>query len=124
MTQNSERLAGPPVNPEFAEALGELVAVARQGHRPESLLCNPPDEWLIQQMPVFQDLPADEQQRIREETEQIHEESRSANAEGKAAYRAGSEVVFQLDNRSCDCIFSKFRRAAVTDRCHFKIEPR
>ena len=97
MTQNSGRLAGPPTNPAFAEALGELVAVARQGHRPGSLLCNPPDEWLIQQMRVFQDLPADEQQRIREETEQIHEESRSANAEGKAAYRAGSEVVFRLD---------------------------
>lgn len=90
-------LAGPPINPRFAAALSELVAVAQAGHRPESEFFNPPDEWLISRMRIFQDLPADEQARILEEYEQIKREAEQANAEGKAARRAGPEVVFRLD---------------------------
>ncbi len=90
-------LAGPPVNQRFAQALTELVEVGKQGHRPGSPLFNPPDDWLVGQMRILQDLPGDAQQQALHEQERILLEAREANLQGKAALRVGPEVVCRLD---------------------------
>ena len=90
-------LAGPPINPTFEKALDELVATAKQGHRPDSRFFNPPDEWLTSHMRIFQDLPEEERQRIAQEATRIGQEAEQANAQGKAAARAGPDAVFRLD---------------------------
>ena len=51
-------LAGPSIVPEFESALTRLCAIARQGQRADSPLYNPSEEWIVDKMPVFQDLPA------------------------------------------------------------------
>ena len=91
-------LEGPAVNPAFAKELDTLVALAQQGHRPDSRLFNPPDEWLIAQMPVLQDLPKATQEKIRKEAEELDRQAAEANRAGRAAARAGPEVVVRLDN--------------------------
>ena len=90
-------LAGPPINPAFRKALGEMVATAKQGHRPNSQLFNPPDEWLIGHMRIFQDLPEAERKRVLEESRQITQEAEEANAQGKAAARVWPDVVVRLN---------------------------
>lgn len=94
----SEGLAGPPINPRFAQALTELVDMAKQGHRPGNPLFNPPDDWLIGQMRILQNLPQDIQQQALHEQERALQEAREANAQGKAAYSVGPEVVCRLDS--------------------------
>ena len=74
-----------------------MVAVARQGHRPNSQFFNPPNEWLISHMRIFQDLPKEEQEQILQESSRINQEAQEANAQGKAASRVWSDVVFRLD---------------------------
>ncbi len=91
-------LEGPPVVPAFVKALDEMVAVARQGHRPDSEFFNPDDSWLIARMRIFQDLPPDEQERLLAEYREILEEAERAAAQGQAARRAGPDVVFRLDS--------------------------
>jgi hypothetical protein len=49
-------LAGPPINSDFVRALDELVALARQGQKSGSEVYNPSNQWLINHMPVFQNL--------------------------------------------------------------------
>jgi len=98
MQQHEGSLAGPPINPAFAKALDDLVAAATQGHDANSKLFNPPDEWLLEQMPLYQDRPAEQRAIIDGEREQIGQEAQEANSQGKAAYRSGPEIVPQLSS--------------------------
>ena len=91
-------LAGPPINPNFVKELDELVAEARQGHRRDSVYFNPPDEWLVSHMHIFQDLPQDDKERVLQEAKEIEKEAKEANAAGKAATRAWPDVVVRLDS--------------------------
>ena len=91
-------LAGPPTNPAFEQALDELVATAKHGHRSDSEFFNPSERWLLSHMRVFQDLPGEEQEKIRQEIQQINQEAKEANAQGKAAARSGPGVVFRLNS--------------------------
>ena len=70
----------------------------RRGHRPESDFFNPPDEWLIGQMPILQDLAQSERQHVLDEAKRVSEDAEKANAEGKAAGRTWPGVVVRLDN--------------------------
>ena len=94
----SSTLDGPPADPGFAAALDELVRTARQGHQPGSQYFNPPGQWLIDRMPIFQDLPSDEQDRVMAEAAAMEQEAREANAEGRAASRVWPDTVVRLDN--------------------------
>ncbi|MBI2855914.1 MAG: hypothetical protein HYX93_03605 [Chloroflexi bacterium] len=91
-------LAGPRINPEFAKALDELVAVSKQGYRRDSDLFNPSDQWLISHMRIFQDLPPEERKRILQEASQITQEAERLNAEGKAASRAWPDAAVRLNS--------------------------
>ena len=95
--RSGSSLSGPAAVPAFEKELDRLVALAHQGHKPGALCNNPPDEWLISQMHVLQDLPEDEQQRILGEASLIEKEAEEANAAGKAASRAWPGVVVRLD---------------------------
>ncbi len=90
-------LEGPPIDRKFEAALNELASLAKEGQPSSAEFFNPPDEWLISRMNIFQDLSRQEQQHILEEYEKIRAEAAQANAEGKAAYRSGPDVVFRLD---------------------------
>jgi hypothetical protein len=90
-------LAGPRVNPTFRTALEVLASVARQGQRPDSPFFNPPDEWIVRQMRVFQDQPRQEQERLLRDWEQANREAEAANKEGKAAARSGPDTALRLD---------------------------
>ncbi len=91
-------LAGPTQNPSFVKSLGDLVALAKQGQRPDSPLFNPSDQWLIDRMRVFQDLPDKERGRVLEDAAEVDRESAEANAQGKAARKVWPETVVRLDN--------------------------
>ena len=91
-------LAGPPINTAFAKELDGLVAVARQGHRPNSPRFNPTEEWLLGRMPIFQDLAEEERARVLQEAERLDQEAAEANAAGKAAKRVWPGVAVRLDN--------------------------
>ena len=91
-------LAVPAVNREFAGALDELVALARQGQPPDSRFFNPSNEWLFSHMPVLQDLPQEDQALILEEARQVDLEAAEANSAGRAATRAWPGVVVRLDS--------------------------
>ena len=91
-------LTGPPINPAFARELDALVSLARQGQRPDSIFFNPPDDWLIGQMPIFQDLPREEREQVLKEVSRLNQEAEEANAANRAATRAWPGVVVRLDN--------------------------
>lgn len=91
-------LAGPAINPAFNKALDELVAVARQGHRPASPYFNPSIEWLTQRMRVLQDLPKAAQDKLLAEHQQLVAEGKKENEAGRAARRAGPDAVYRLDS--------------------------
>ena len=91
-------LTGPSPDPGFAAALDEMVATARQGHQPNSNYFNPDSQWLIDRMPVFQDLPKEDQDRILTEAGALEQEAATANAEGRAASRVWPDAVVRLDN--------------------------
>ena len=93
----SSPLAGPAIVPAFERELNQLVALAKRGHRPTSLFFNPPNEWLISQMPILQELPRAEQERLLTEAEQVNQEAAEANTAGRAATRAWPSVVVRLD---------------------------
>ena len=96
--QSGSSLAGPAINPSFAKELDELVALGHRGHQKNSKLFNPPDQWLIDQMPIYQNFPADQQEQMLKEVAQIKSEAEEANSAGKAAYRSGPRMVVRLDN--------------------------
>ena len=91
-------LAGPAINPNFAKELDQLVALAGQGHRKDSDFFNPPDEWLVERMPVLQDLAPPDKARVLEEARTVDEEAERANAADKAAARVWPGVVVRLDS--------------------------
>ncbi len=95
--QGASPLAGPPINPTFEKVLNELVALARQGHSPDSTYFNPSDQWLMDRMRVFQDMPESEQQRILEEARAVEQEAVELNAVGRAATKAWPDAVVRLD---------------------------
>ena len=97
LKQEKSVLDGPAVNPDFVGSLDQLVAIARQGHRPDSQFFNPPDGWLISRMPVIQDLPKKRREQALREAAQIEREAARANEASKAADRAGPEAVVRLD---------------------------
>jgi hypothetical protein len=82
--------------------LDALVSLARQGQKPGSEVYNPSDQWLVDHMPIFQDLPQQEQAAALQEVRQLQEEAAKANAEGRAASRVWPEVVVRLDNGGLD----------------------
>ena len=96
--QSPSVLDGPAIDPAFSAALDKLVGVARQGHKPASKYFNPPDQWLIDQMPVIQDMPQQDQERLLEEARVLSQENESANAEGRAGTRVWPDAVVRLDN--------------------------
>ena len=96
--ETGSALAAPRINSAFVKELDELVGLGRRGHRPESDFFNPPDDWLIGQMPILQDLPESERQQVLEEARRVSEDAEKANAEGKAAGRAWPGAVVRLDN--------------------------
>lgn len=114
-------LAGPPINPQFAQALDELVSLAHQGQKPGSEVYNPSDQWLIDHMPIFQDLPQQRQEAFVQEVQQLQEEARKINAEGRAATRVWPEVVVRLDNGGLD-FFSQLGVVRRPDLTQYYIE--
>ena len=96
--QTSSILDGPAINPAFAAALDELVGAARRGHKPSSKYFNPPNQWLIDQMPVIQDMPQQDQDRLLEEALALSQGNAAANAEGRAGTRVFPDAVVRLDN--------------------------
>ena len=96
--QPSSTLAGPPINRSFANSLDELVAQANQGHSSDSRFFNPSDEWLIDRMTVFQDLPQGEREEALKEAAEVTQQAQAANTAGKAAARVWPEVAVRLDN--------------------------
>ena len=95
--QGGSPLAGPPINPDFEKVLDDLVALAKRGHSPDSEYFNPADQWLVDRMPIFQDMPEAEQQRILAEAGSIEQEASELNAVGRAATKAWAEAVVRLD---------------------------
>ena len=91
-------LAGPAIVPEFEAVLTRLCAIARRGQRADSRLYNPSEEWLVGNMPVFQDLPAERQAELRREAADLESAAAVANAAGRAATKVWPETVFRLDN--------------------------
>ena len=91
-------LPGPVINPAFANQLDRLVALGKRGQSADSPLFNPPEEWLIDNIRVFQDLPAEERERLMKEVAEVVQEGEAANAQGKAAAKVWPETVLRLDN--------------------------
>ena len=91
-------LHGPPTDPGFVRELDQLVGLARRGQPATSRLFNPSDEWLVEHMPIFQDLPADQQQQVLEEAVALQREATEANSAGRAASKVWPGVVGRLDN--------------------------
>src|SRR3990172_6219689 len=97
LTATASTLEGPAPYPPFVQALDELVALARSGQRADSEFCNPPEDWLVRRMPIFTEMPEDEQRRLRDEFEEVHREADRLNSQGKAARRSGPDVVVHPD---------------------------
>ena len=91
-------LTPPAMNPAFARALDELIALARQGHGPDSENFNPSDDWLVANMAVFQDMSEGDRDRVLEEATAIVREGKEANAGGRAAAKAWPGVAVKLDS--------------------------
>ena len=91
-------LVPPAINPDFARALDDLVALARQGHRPDCGNFNPSDQWLVANMPVFQDMPEAERANVLAEAAAIVREGEEANSAGRAATKAWPGVAVRLNS--------------------------
>ena len=91
-------LTPPKANPAFARALDELVSLARQGHKSSSENFNPSDEWLVNNMPVFQGMSGEDQAKVLAEASAIEKESEEANSAGRAATKAWPGVAVKLDS--------------------------
>lgn len=104
MTHGSESskvrssLVGPSIVPAFENALDEMVALARQGHRLGAEFFNPSEDWLIERMPLFQDLPPAAQNDVLIEAAKLSQEAEEANADGRAANRAWPGAVLNLNS--------------------------
>ena len=91
-------LAGPDIVPEFESALTRLCEIARRGQRPDSALYNPSEDWIVGNMPIFQDLPAERQSELLAQAQELEAEAVEANAAGRASSKVWPETVFRLDN--------------------------
>ena len=91
-------LTPPAMNPNFARVLDDLVSLAHQGHRSDSPNFNPTDEWLVANMPVYQEMPEDRRRKVMEEASHIEKEGSEANAAGRAATKAWPGVAVKLDS--------------------------
>ena len=91
-------LQPPRSNPDFARALDELVALARQGQQPDCEYFNPSNEWLVKNMPIFQDMSADDQARVLAEASQVTKVAEEANSAGRAATKAWPGVAVRLNS--------------------------
>ena len=91
-------LAGPPSVPAFVRELDRLVSLARRGHDQNSAYFNPPNEWLVERMPILDTLSQEEKEQVLAEAEQLDRQVAEANAAGRAATRAWPGVVLRLDN--------------------------
>ena len=74
----SVALPGPVINPAFAQHLDRLVALAKQGQSTDSPLFNPSEQWLIDNIRVFQDLPSDERDGLMREVAEVVQEGAEA----------------------------------------------
>ena len=92
-------LTGPNTNPEFAKQLDELVTIASGGHRADSPFFNPSDQWLLDRMPIFQDLPDEQKSVVLKEVQELKGVAEEANAAGRAATKVWPAVVARLDNQ-------------------------
>ncbi|HIA15763.1 MAG TPA: phosphoenolpyruvate carboxykinase (ATP), partial [Dehalococcoidia bacterium] len=90
--------AGCSPAPAFENALDEMVALARQGHRLGAEFFNPSEDWLIERMPLFQDLPPAAQNDVLIEAAKLSQEAEEANADGRAANRAWPGAVLNLNS--------------------------
>lgn len=91
-------LVPPATIPDFARTLDDLVSLARKGHQPDCENFNPSDEWLVANMPVFQDMSEVEQQKVLAEASAIVKEGQEANSAGRAATKAWPGVAVRLDS--------------------------
>ncbi len=91
-------LTPPGTNPDFASALDNLVALARQGHRADCENFNPSDAWLIANMPVFQDMSEEQRNQVLAEASAIVKAGEEANSAGRAATKAWPGVVVRLNS--------------------------
>ncbi len=91
-------LAGPAIDRPFERELNQLVALAREGHKPNSSFLNPSTEWLIDRVPILQDVPASQRDEVLREAQEINREAEEHNAAGRAAPRAWPEIVIRLDS--------------------------
>ena len=95
---HSIALPGPVINPAFNRQLDRLVALGKRGQSTDSPLFNPSEQWLIENIRVFQDLSAEEREGLMKEVATVVQEGEEANAEGKAASKVWPETVVRLDN--------------------------
>lgn len=114
-------LTPPPVYEPFVRALEELVAVASQGHRPDSPFFNPSDAWLLARMRIFQDLSPEERERLLREWEEIRREWEQAEREGRPARRAGPDVAVRLDTGGL-AFFSQLGTARRPDLTQYFVD--
>ena len=91
-------LSGPEIVPDFEAALTRLCAIARRGQRVDSPLYNPSEEWIVERMRIFQDLPEQERAELLAEAQALETEAAEANAAGRASSKVWPETVFRLDN--------------------------
>ncbi len=91
-------LSGPEIVPEFEAALTRLCGIAREGQRTDSPLYNPSEEWIVGNMPIFQDLSAERQAELLAQAQELEAEAVEANAAGRASTKVWPETVFRLDN--------------------------
>ena len=70
-SQPRSSLAGPNANPSFVIALDELISIAKKGHNSTSELFNPGDQWLRDNMRVFQKLEENDRLTLSQEVEEI-----------------------------------------------------
>ena len=117
----SSVLAGPLVNPTFANSLDALIEVARTGYTYDTPLFNPSDEWLVNNMSIFQDLSVTDKSNILHEASEVTTQAQEANSAGKAASRVWPETVVRLDKGGL-AFFSQLGVARRPDLTHYFID--
>ena len=99
MPEETRGLGSSVIDPAFARALDDLMAAASRGHRTESTLFNPADEWLVSRMRLLDGIPPDDRRQVLEEQARGSAvRLRRPTRRARAAYRAGPEAVGQLDS--------------------------
>ena len=97
MTLMKHQISAPTKVPSFANSLEYLVSIAKKGHRRESKFFNPDNQWLVNQMRVFQDSSDREQSEVLEQARKIDEESKYLNGQGKAGTKVWPDIAVRLE---------------------------